>query len=69
MKKEFEGKKVFYTGEDVDHPLTIRHLYFGDYCLDHVDLAMGYGEVDNPKYLRFPLWIRWFFLRKTMNKR
>ena len=61
IKRKFEGKKVFNTGEDVDHPLTNRHISFGDYSLDYVDLAMGYGEVDNPKYLRFPLWIRWFF--------
>ena len=61
IKRQFEGKKIFNTGEDVDHPLTNRHLYYGDYCLDYVDLAMGYGEVNNPKYLRFPIWIRWLF--------
>lgn len=57
IKREFEGKKVFFTGEDVDHPLTNRHLKFGDYCLDYVDLAMGFGEQKNEKYLRFPFWI------------
>ena len=61
VKRKFEGKKVFSTAEDVDHPLTNRHLYYGDYCLDYVDLAMGYGEVDNPKYLRFPYWINKVF--------
>ena len=32
IKRKFEGKKVFNTGEDVDHPLTNRHISFGDYC-------------------------------------
>ena len=57
IKRKFVGKKVFYSPEDVDHPLTQLHLYYGDYCLDYVDLAMGFGQVDHEKYLRFPYWI------------
>lgn len=57
LKRKFEGKKVFYTAEDVEHPRTQLNLYYGDYCLDYVDLAMGFGEVKNKKYLRFPYWI------------
>ena len=57
IKRNFEGKKVFYTAEDVEHPGTQLALYYGDYCLNYVDLAMGFGQVKNKKYLRFPYWI------------
>jgi hypothetical protein len=57
IKKRFEGKKVFYTGEDVEHPGTNRNLNYGNYMLNYVDLALGFGEVNNEKYLRFPYWI------------
>lgn len=53
----FEGKKVFYTAEDVEHRFTKLNLYYGDYRLKYVDLAMGFGECDKDKYLRFPFWI------------
>ncbi len=57
IRNPFPGKKVFYTLEDVEHPRTRSNLLYGDYCLDYVDLAMGFGEVDDAKYLRFPYWI------------
>ena len=53
----FEGKKIFYTAEDVEHRFSKLNLYYGDYRLKYVDLAMGFGECDNDKYLRFPFWI------------
>lgn len=28
-----------------------------DYCLDSVDLALGYIDINHPKYIRFPFWI------------
>ena len=57
IKRKFEGKKVFYTGEDVEHPGTQLALYYGDYCLDHTDLSLGFGQVQHARYLRFPYWI------------
>ena len=57
IKRNFEGKKVFYAPEDVDHPGTQLALYYGDYCLDHTDLSMGFGQVKHARYLRFPYWI------------
>ena len=57
IKRKFEGKKVFYTAEDVEHPGTQLALYYGDYCLDHTDLSMGFGQVQHARYLRFPYWI------------
>ena len=58
IKRKFEGKKVFFTLEDVEHPWTNRNLNYGNYLLKYVDLAMGFGEVNDKKYLRFPIWIR-----------
>ena len=57
IKRQFEGKKAFYTGEDVEHPGTQLALYYGDYCLDHTDLSLGFGQVQHARYLRFPYWI------------
>ena len=62
IKRQFEGKKVFYTGEDVEHPGTQLALYYGDYCLDHTDLSLGFGQVRHARYLRFPYWILTTFL-------
>ncbi len=76
IRNKFEGKKVFYTAEDVEHKYTRLWLLFGDYCLDYVDLAMGFGNLDSHKYLRFPNWISTVFepefteddIIKTINK-
>ena len=57
IRNPYPGKKVFFTPEDVEHPWTRRNILYGDYCLDYVDLAMGFGKLDDTKYLRFPYWI------------
>lgn len=54
---KFDGKKIFYTAEDVEHKFRKWNLYYGDYRLKYVDFAMGFGEHDIAKYLRFPYWI------------
>ncbi len=61
IRNKFEGIKVFYSPEDIDHPGTKLHLYFGDYCLDYVDLAMGYARKQHEKYLHFPFWLTTHF--------
>lgn len=57
IRNKFDGKKVFYTPEDVEHDKTKLNLFYGDYALKYVDFAMGFGEHDGEKYLRFPYWI------------
>ena len=57
VRNQFEGLKVFYTPEDVEHKYTKLWLYYRDYRINYVDLAMGFGKLDNPKYLRLPFWI------------
>ncbi len=68
IKTRLEGKKVFYSGEDVDHPWTNRHINYGNYALKYVDLAMGYGDVTNEKYLRIPNWFLRFFPPESEEK-
>ena len=61
LKEEMEGKKVFYSGEDLNMRFLEMKNEFDRYALDYVDLAMGYDFVENQKYLRFPNWFRWEF--------
>lgn len=57
IRNQFDGCKVFITNEDVEHKFTKLNLYFGDYCLNYVDLALGFGKREEDKYLRFPYWL------------
>ena len=52
-----EGKKVFYSIEDLNNRCLEMTYRFDKYALDYVDLSMSYDIVDHPKYLRFPYWI------------
>ena len=49
--------KVFFSGENLQR----FYREYGDYCLDEVDLALGFDDVPDPRYLRFPLWITRIF--------
>ena len=53
--------KIFFTGENLDR----RYYWYGDYLLDHVDIALGFKKFDSPKSLRFPLWLTSTFNDKT----
>ena len=65
LKSKMEGKKVFFTGENLnkrsDANLNEMREKFDRYALDYVDFAMGYDFVDDEKYLRFPTWLRYTF--------
>ena len=61
VQRQIEGHKIFFSVENLDRKFTGWNWKFGDYALPYVDLAMGFGEIDNEKYLRFPLWIKYVF--------
>lgn len=61
VHRKIEGRKIFFSMENIDRKFTGWNWKFGDYALKYVDLAMGFGEIDNKKYLRFPLWIKYVF--------
>lgn len=56
LKLEQADANIFFSGEALS-----RFKKYNGYCLDHVDLALGFDELNNQKYLRFPLWIMNFF--------
>lgn len=76
VHRAIEGPKIFFSMENLDRKYTGWNWKFGDYALPYVDLAMGFGEIDNEKYLRFPLWIKYVFsplvdkhgIRETVNR-
>lgn len=53
-KIPMRGVKVFYTGENVEHPW---HIGYRDHCVNDVDISMGFAEQESKNYFRFPLWI------------
>lgn len=62
LTKEMDGKKVLFSGENLNKRFLHFNKTFGRYALDYVDLAMGFDFINHPKYLRFPLWILFNFL-------
>ncbi len=61
ISKPMDGKKVFFSGENLKRRFLNFTSEFGSYALDYVDLAMGFDLIDHPKYFRFPLWILFNF--------
>ena len=56
--KCFRGKKIFYSAEFL-HTGGIDKKWqrFSDHCVNEVDLAIGYDNIELPNYVRFPLWM------------
>lgn len=54
---------IFFTGECTSHP---NHNSYDDYCLDFADISLGFKELNNKNYLRFPLWMTYINL-DTLN--
>lgn len=61
ITEEMDGKKIFFTGENINKRFQYFNRNFGSYALKYVDLAMGYDLIDNPKYFRFPAYMRHLF--------
>lgn len=62
IKRSSDGIKIFHSGENLDKKGSNTHYKYGDYCLKYVDLALGFNnDIENSKYLRFPLWIMYLF--------
>lgn len=53
LKRHCRKNNVFFSGEN----LNCRFKRYGDYCLDSVGLAMGFDNLKEENYLRFPLWL------------
>lgn len=48
--------KIFFSGEN-----TRRFKAYKDHCLKDVDLSLGMEYIDHEKFIRFPLWLTYFF--------
>ncbi len=57
VKKEFDGKKIFFSGETLNKRFKFFNQDYGSYALNYMDFAMGYDLINHPHYLRFPFWI------------
>lgn len=63
IKKSKADLKIFWTGEDVVNNYTS----FKDQCVNDADLILGftppekYGLSATDKFIRFPLWILYYF--------
>lgn len=55
-----DGPIVFFSGENLHSGTS---CLYADYELSNtaVKLALGFDEFDDPRYLRFPLWIPFLF--------
>ncbi|MDR3169921.1 MAG: hypothetical protein LBU27_09645 [Candidatus Peribacteria bacterium] len=70
-KKAFQYSshpKIFFNGEPTTHQGKYRFQEYGDYCLDLVDLALGFKNLNAENALRFPLYLM-FFIQPEMSDR
>lgn len=56
LKLEKATINIFFSGEAMS-----RFKKYDDFCLNEVDLALGFDDINADNYLRFPLWIMDFF--------
>ncbi|MDR2602167.1 MAG: hypothetical protein LBC53_06920 [Spirochaetaceae bacterium] len=52
--------KIFFTGENINNSSGHYYHYKGA-CVDYSTLSMGFDYINASNYLRFPLWLLYFF--------
>lgn len=60
-------KRLYFNGENNHHPNFAPYLHN---LLDHssIDLSLGFDYTDDPRYMRFPLWILEMFPPESTEK-
>jgi hypothetical protein len=54
--------KIFFTGENTRATSkSDDYKQYQDNCVNHVSLSLGFDYMDNDNYMRFPLWLLYFF--------
>ena len=61
IEKSNSKIKILFTGENVHSIVSPTAKAYDDYCLQTVDLALGFDYMQEPNYIRFPLWLQYFF--------
>jgi len=51
--------KIFYSGENTNNLINDEN-YSGN-CVDNVSLSFGFDYIESENYLRFPLWLLYYF--------
>jgi len=62
LEKSDAKIKIFFSGENVHSDVSPTARLYEDYCLDLVDL---YDYLNKSNYIRFPLWLEYFFSPKA----
>jgi len=52
--------KIFFSGENVNDKIIRNGEYKGN-CVDNVSLSSGFDYLETENYLRFPLWLLYYF--------
>ena len=60
IRKVKTDVKIFYSAENLERPDFSQYT---DHALGEpgIDLAMGHEVLENPRYIRFPLWMDYMF--------
>lgn len=67
-KKSDAKCKIFFTGECVHSDVYPEFRVFENHLLDSVDLSMGFDYLNEPNYIRYPLWILYYFKKPVFSK-
>jgi alpha(1,3/1,4) fucosyltransferase len=60
IKRSKANCKIFFSGENVNDKVIHNGKYKGN-CIDNVSLSFGFDYLKAKNYLRFPLWLLYFF--------
>ena len=58
--------KIFYTGECVHSDVYPEFKVFENHLIGSVDLSIGFDYLNEPNYIRYPLWILYYFNKKPL---
>ena len=67
-KKSDAKCKIFFTGECVHSDVYPEFKQFENHLLDSVDLSMGFDYLNTQNYIRYPLWILYYFKKPVFSK-
>lgn len=69
INKNKKAKKVFFSGECLHSPVVHPEMKkeYENSSIDTVDISLGFDFLEKENYIRYPLWILYYF-KPTKNK-
>lgn len=61
LERSTSPVKIFCTGENVHSAVSPLASQYRDNCVEDAHLSLGFDYLDHPHYMRFPLWLLYFF--------